>query len=244
MIAAINLPVGYTFAIFLSCSILITRFACLSDTNLSVYLSSNTSKFSSFASKLKSCFRKGERPLENFIYGITTLSCGSWMSLRLAVIKAELKTSSRNSHSCNDASKGMLKGKPLKMFWKGQHIVWIRDRPATRFKRNIIFLLSCLPKGLRKLELYRRSDVNSSVFKCKPRVRIHQPFGTFIGVQLKKLLSGASQLAKINEGVGGGEILDLLTDWPTHQRLFPFKIYQSTTYTMWLFSILSSARKV
>ena len=134
---------------------------------------------------------------------MTTPSSGLWMSMRFAVTKAELKTSSRNSHSYNDASKGMLKGKPLKMFWKSRHIVWIRDRPATRFKTNIIFLLSCLPKVLRKLE-YRRSDVNSPAIKCKLRVRIHRPFGTFIGLQLTKLLSVPSQQEKIEEGVWGG----------------------------------------
>ena len=128
-----------------------------------------------------------------------------WQRLNLR----RLLRSSRNSHSCNDASKGMLKGKTLKMFWKSRHIVWIRDRPATRFKTNIIFLLSCLPKVLRKLE-YRRSDVNSPAIKCKLRVRIHRPFGTFIGLQLTKLLSVPSQQEKIEEGVwagggGGGE---------------------------------------
>ena len=144
-------------------------------------------------------------PLKNFVFGMTTLSGGFWMSMRLAVTKAELKTSSRNSYSCNDASKGMLKGKPLKMFWKSRHIVWIRDRSATRFNRNIIFLLSCLPKVLRKLE-YRRSDVNSPAIKCKLRVRIHRPFGNFIGLQLTKLLSVPSQQEKIEEEVGGGGV--------------------------------------
>ena len=141
-------------------------------------------------------------PLKNFVFGMTTPSGGFWMSMRLAVTKAELKTSSSifsNSHSYNDASKGMLKGKPLKMFWKSRHIVWIRDRPAT----NIIFLLSCLPKVLRKLE-YRRSDVNSPAIKCKLRVRIHRPFGTFIGLKLTKLLSVPSQQEKIEDGVWGG----------------------------------------
>ena len=148
-------------------------------------------------------------PLKNFVFGITTPSGGFWMSMRLAVTKAELKTSSRNSHSYNDPSKGMLKGKPLKMFWKSRHIVWIRDRPATRFKTNIIFLLSCLPKVLRKLE-YRRSDVNSPAIKCKLRVRIHRPFGTFIGLQLTKLLSVPSRQEKIEEGVWAwGSVLNL-----------------------------------
>ena len=169
---------------------------------------------------------------------MTTPSGGFWMSMRLAVTKAELKTSSRNSHSYNDASKGMLKGKTLKMFWKSRHIVWIRDRPATRFETNIIFLLSCLPKVLRKLE-YRRSDVNSPAIKCKLRVRIHRPFGTFIGLQLTKLLSVPSQQEKIEEGSKGGGrgeggVEGRGNSWPVkwlsyYQCLFPFNIYHTTT---------------
>ena len=168
---------------------------------------------------------------------MTTPSGGFWMSMRLAVTKAELKTSSRNSHSCNDASKGMLKGKPLKMFWKSRHIVWIRDRPATRFKTNIIFLLSCLPKVLRKLE-YRRSDVNSPAIKCKLRVTIHRPFARFYRLATHKITFSTMPARKNRRGGlgggGGGEgrgggILDLLTDCSTHQRLFPFKIYHTTT---------------
>ena len=168
-------------------------------------------------------------PLKNFVFGMTTPCGGFWMSMRLAVTKAKLKTSSRNSHSYNDASKGMLKG-------KSRHIVWIRDRPATRFKTNIIFLLSCLPKVLRKLE-YRRSDVNSPAIKCKLRVRIHRPFGTFIGLQLTKLLSVPSQQEKIEEGSkggGGGGGRGEGNSWPVkwlsyYQCLFPFKIYHTTT---------------
>lgn len=135
---------------------------------------------------------------------MTTPSGGFWMSMRLAVTKAELKTSSRNSHSCNDASKGMLKGKPLKMFWKSRHIVWIRDRPATRFKTNIIFLLSCLPKVLRKLE-YRRSDVNSPAIKCKLRVTIHRPFARFYRLATHKITFSTMPARKNRRGgLGGG----------------------------------------
>ena len=53
------------------------------------------------------------------------------MSMRLAVIKAELKTSSRNSHSCNDASKGMFKGKPLNCFLEKSTLYCLNKRQTS-----------------------------------------------------------------------------------------------------------------